>query len=113
MGIATLLENPIASPADFDRWSFANMASHRDIIRRIFETNGTELPEYVLSPFDPTNMDAWLELHQQMHTDFQGILGISGYDLTVLDWNDESQVSTWLAQHANTHWIASQVLGIG
>lgn len=109
MAIGALLRYP-ETPAEFYTWSFAHMANHRDIIRRIFEETGQNLTEYVLDPFDPQSM---IDQHQTMHNEMDRVLGISGYDLTVLDWSDPDSRSTWLAQNQNEHYIASSILGIG
>lgn len=98
---------------EFNLWSFAHMSHHRDIIRLIYQTNGTRLDEYVIDPFDPLDMGNWPYLHQTMHQQFDAVLGIAGYDLQGIDWEDEGVVRDWFAKHSNEHYRAGAMLGLG
>ena len=112
MGVASLYQNP-RNPDEMSVWSFAHQAHHRDIARVIFETQAVRLDEFVLDPFDPKQEEGWLATHQIMHDQMNQVLGISGFVLSNVDWDDPAQLATWLNHHGNEHYIASTVLNIG
>lgn len=112
MAIAALYNIP-ASPQTLAEWSFVNAAHHRDIARVIMQTRSQFVTEYVLDPFDPEgDLESWLYRHGAMHLNQNQILGISGYDLIGVDWNDPEKLSVWIDQHANEHLRAAQILGV-
>ena len=57
------------TPDQIDAWSFVHAANHKDILRRIFETQGKNLNSYFLDSFAPENLDDtnWLFWHSTMH----------------------------------------------
>jgi len=112
MAIAALFNIP-GTPEEWAQWSFCNAAQHRDENRVIFQTLGKELPEYVLDPFDPQNPGVWFDQHQIMHKNTDALLGISGFDLTDVDFNDKNQLAGWIYLHANEHFQAGNILRIG
>jgi hypothetical protein len=107
---------------DLTRWSFAHMANHLDIIRRIYETTTPVPPAttpapislnpYPLDPVDIRNLGVWLYNHAVMHTQMDLVLGIDGYDLLDLDWNDKDQLIEWINFNSDEHIQASRILGI-
>ena len=112
MALANLTEIP-RTPNDYGEWSFANMASHRDIIRVLFQLTSERLDEYVLDPFDPKNMGNWPYLHQIMHDQMNRALGIGGFILSGIDWSNPHRVSGWIQAHANEHFRVSSILNLG
>ena len=112
MALANLTEIP-RTPNDYAEWSFANMASHRDIIRVVFQTLGDRLDEYVLDPFDPENLGNWGYLHQIMHDQMNQAIGSSGYQLSGINWGNPRHVSAWIQAHANEHYRISSILNLG
>lgn len=113
MSLAQIQSLPQTSE-EFAGWSFANMAHHRDIIRVVFNTQQKRLDEYFIDDFNQqaTNDTNWLYLHSIMHNQMNAALGVSGYDLTTLDWQDEENVANWFNQHADEHFQAAQILGV-
>ena len=107
---------------DVKRWSFAHMANHLDIIRRIYETTQPVAPAttpppislnpYPLDPIDTENLGTWLYNHSVMHAQMDLVLGIAGYDLLELDWNDKDQLIEWINFNSDEHIQASKQLGI-
>lgn len=96
-------------------WAFANTVSHRDIIRRVFETRGVKLIEYPLEPFDPgdpAGLAGFLNAHQDMHSAMDRALGLASYNLSEVDWQDESALAQWMNAHFVEHQAASQLLGV-
>lgn len=121
MALAQISEIPI-TPDDIKRWSFAHMANHRDIIRRIYETTtpvppATTPPPISLNayPLDPININdlgTWLYNHAIMHVQMDAVLAIAGYDLLDLDWRDPDQLIEWMNFNSDEHIQASRLLGI-
>lgn len=107
---------------DLKRWSFAHMANHLDIIRRIYEVTmpvppatappPISLNPFPLDPFDPRNLAQWLYQHSVMHAQMDLVLGIDGYDLLELDWSDQDQLIEWINFNSDEHVQASRLLGI-
>ena len=115
MSIAALYNIP-TNEAQLAQWSFVNAAQHADIIRLIFQTRGQQLDAFVLDPFDPqdpASMQTWAYQHQVMHQQMDAVLGISGYDLTEVDFTNQGVLAGWIASHALEHVQAAQILGVG
>lgn len=110
--IAALFNVP-SDAAELNSWAFAHAAHHRDINRTIFQQTGATLLESVLDPLDPRDIGVWLYQHQQMHQQFEPILGIAGYDLLEVQWDDPQELAGWILLNADSHFQAANVLGIG
>ncbi len=97
------------------QWSFINAAAHADINRVIFERFNISIPAYALDPIPTESKDlqVWLYQHQQMHTDMDAVLGIQGFDLTDVNWQDRSQFAGWIEGHAIEHLQAGRILNLG
>ncbi len=114
MPLAELISVPLTRAA-LAGWQFANVANHRDIIRRVQETKGLDLTEYPLEPFnpeDPASLAQFLNSHQDMHEAMARALGIALYDLSEVDWQDPADLSRWVLAHAQMHMAASALLGV-
>jgi hypothetical protein len=111
-GVASLYNVP-STPEELSQWSTKHMAHHRDIIRKIYEIDKIALPEYLIDPIDPNNPGPWDDLHQQMHQQFDAILGISGFDLLGVEWKNEQLLAAWIWLNAQEHYQAAGILGIG
>ena len=121
MPLAEISQVPVTQD-DIKRWSFAHMANHLDIIRRIYETTTPIAPAttpapislapYPLDPIDVDNLDVWLYNHSVMHAQMDLVLGIDGYDLLDLDWRDPDQLAEWIGFNADEHVQACRILGI-
>ena len=110
--IASLYNVP-GTPEEMGIWSFAHAAHHRDINRVIFQKLNVQLPEFVLDPLDLDNVQNWIYLHQLMHNNQDALLGISGYDLTDVSFDDENQFAGWIWLNASEHYQAANTLEIG
>lgn len=115
MSVAALYNVP-TTREQLDMWAFAHMAHHRDIVRVIYELSSIALPEYVLDPVlpqgGPTSYD-WERLHQTMHAQMDALLGIEGYNLLGVNWNDENQLAAWIQLNADEHFQAGNLLRLG
>jgi hypothetical protein len=112
MSLAGLYNIP-ETETQLAEWSFINAAAHADINRVILQRFNVIIPSFVLDPIDPRNMQAWLYQHQQMHSDMDFVLGIQGFDLTDVNWQDQSQFAGWIQSHAAEHMQAGQILNLG
>lgn len=111
-GVAGLY-NVASIQSELDTWAFVHAAHHRDVNRVIFQLTGQNLEEAVLDPLDPQKPDDWLQNHQIMHQQVNALLGISGYNLLVVDMTDPSQFSNWVFLNADEHMKMANILGIG
>jgi hypothetical protein len=101
-----------ASGASFEQFFFWNAQDHIEINQAIQAQRGNNLFARVLDPVDKQAMDVWLELHQQSHNDINGVLGLSGNDLSDVDFSNPSKVREWINLHAQEHQAMRQVLKI-
>lgn len=111
-GIAGVFNIP-RTPDELKVWATVHATHHRDINRAIYQITGLNLPEFVLDPIDPDNTSVWEDQHQVMHNNQDEILGISGFDLSEVDFKDEEFLTGWITLNANEHFQASNILGIG
>ncbi len=110
MSLANLFNRP---DQETEIWAFSNQDAHRLLVESIRENFGLRLNLYPIDPFPiDGNRNDWLRAHQTMHNEFTSVLGISGFDLTSLDFDDERQVQAWTFLHAVEHRDAAQLLGI-
>lgn len=104
------------TPEEHAMWSFAHAAHHLDIINVIYVTRQIALSQFVLDPFNPEDesaMENWSYQHQTMHQEMDQVLGISGFDLTDINWQDKAQRAAWISLNAAEHLQASNLLEIG
>lgn len=94
-------------------WSFHNYDSHDRIIGAIFNQGGALLTRYPLDPISTQDPGDWLRTHQTMHNDMNAQLGLSGSDLTDVNWEDPRELEAWSFLHAVEHRAAENQLGIG
>lgn len=111
-GLAGVYNIP-ADDVELEEWTFVHMANHRDIIQAIRRQTGIELVEYVLDPLNLTAFEDWVYQHQIMHQQFNGVLGIQGFDLTEVNFADKSTLASWIQLNGNEHYQACNALGIG
>ncbi len=111
MSLANIFNIP-GDPETMAAWSFSHMAHHRDIIRRLYQTRGLLLDEYAIDPVNPNNLKGFLDQHQIMHQQFSTVLGLPGWDLGEVDWQNKGQRSVWIDLNARAHRAASDVLGV-
>lgn len=113
MSAIAALYNVPGNMAELNTWAFAHAAHHRDINRKIYALNGTSLIENNLDPINPNDLGVWLYQHQQMHDQFEAVLGIAGYDLLDVNWQNQDELAGWVLLNANSHQQAADILKIG
>lgn len=94
-------------------WSFNHWVEHQNIAASIQSTYTVNLEQYQLDPIPANDLNTWLANHQQMHDDFNAILGYPGADLQDVDVNDPQQREYWAFLHWLEHSNANTVLNIG
>ncbi len=108
-----------SSSDELNSWSLSHASHHDDIILAInrreiaASTPITRFTTYVLDPFNPEDPGNWLWQHAQMHNEMNQALGISGYDLNNLDWNDQGSVADWIARNWDEHNRVGTFLNVG
>jgi hypothetical protein len=102
MAVADLFNTP-TTPAEMAAWSFNHMAHHREINETVLRTKKIALPEYILDPVNLADPQGFLDQHQEMHNNTDAVYGISGFDLTEVDWLDPAQRAAWIWLNATLH----------
>ncbi len=113
MSDVAALYNVPNNTQELAEWSFSHAAHHNDIIRVIYQITKIALPVFVLDPVDINNSQVWADQHQQMHTQMDAILGISGYNLDDWDWKNQSTLAGNIYNNGNEHYQAAAILEIG
>jgi hypothetical protein len=111
-GLADLYNVP-STDEERALWAFVHMAHHRDINRAIYQLVKVSLVEYPLDPIDVNDTGQWEYQHQLMHDNQNAILGITGNDLTDVNWKDPRLLEGWIFLNRVEHYQASAILGIG
>ena len=111
MAIAPLFNIP-TTENDLNVFSFHNQDMHRQIVTAIGATRNIILPVYPIDPIPLLALPSWGIVHQSMHADFTGVLGIVGNDFTSIDFEDKAQVATWFFLHATEMRQAATMLGL-
>ena len=101
-----------ASEASLAQFFFWNAQDHIEISQAVQRQKTVNLFQRVLDPVDKDAIDAWMELHQQSHNDINAVLGLSGNDLSDLDFSNERRVREWINLHAQEHLAMRQALKI-
>lgn len=109
-GVAGLYNVP-TTDAELATWAFNHQAHHQDIAAAL-AAKGVQMPMYILDPFDPNDMQGWLDNHQQLHFIQDAALGIEAYNLDSVEWSDVNQRSGWIFLNAQEHIQAADKLGI-
>jgi hypothetical protein len=101
-----------SSDASIEQFFFWNAQDHIEISQAVQAQKTVNLFQRVLHPVDMQAIDLWLELHQQSHNDINQVLGLSGNDLSDLDFSDPRKVREWMNLHAQEHLAMRQALKI-
>ena len=110
-GLAALYNVP-GTESEMAQWAFAHQANHRDINRVIYQVLKLQLPTYVLDPINARDIEVWLYQHQQLHQAMDTVLGISGYDLLDVNWQDPNDRAGWILLNSDEHRQACDELGL-
>lgn len=111
-GIAGIYNVP-STQDELNTWAATHATHHLLIIETIYRLLGIQLTQYVLDPIDPADSEGWLLQHQNMHADFDALLGISGYNLLDVNMQDQNEFAGWIFLNSDEHYQASNILEIG
>lgn len=111
MSLAAVLY-PSPTTKGWAEWSWHNYQHHQAIDTAMEQVRGIKPASYRLWPVDEHNFQDWLEQHQQSHSLFTQVLGISGQDLSELDLKDKTKREAWMFQHFIQHQAAAQTLAL-
>ena len=99
------------SQEDWRGWFFNHAANHYDWVNAPLAA-GQMLVQYPLDKSDFSDMGMWFYQHQIMHNQANALLKTTGFDLSVLDWEDPDQLRNWLNLNGNEHVRISAALGV-
>lgn len=111
-GVAGLYNVP-SDDAELKQWATLHQMHHRDINAAIYRLTKIALPEYILDPIDVNDTGNWEDNHQNMHQLQDFLLGITGYDLSEVDWKNKNITAGWIYLNALEHKQAADILEIG
>lgn len=111
MPLALIQHIPLTPQKGILEWSFWHAMDHGEIVGGIKRFTGVLLRTYFLDPI-PSNIQVWLQAHQQAHNDMNGFLNLPGSDLQDLDWKDPLAVRAFLFLNFNEHQAARLKVGI-
>ena len=93
-------------------FAFENRQHHDAVTSAVESSKGIRLSGYIIDPIPTFDMGAWLTAHQNMHNQVNGVLRLTGNDLTTVDFGDTSQLNDWIQLHASEHLAWGQALGV-
>lgn len=111
MAVADLFNIP-STDEEMAKWSFIHMAHHREVNFAIQQKYGIDLPEYPLDPVSLDDAQSFLNQHQEMHNNSDAILGVAGFNLSEVDWNDPGKRAGWIYLNAILHVAEGSALEI-
>lgn len=110
--LAGLLNLDFSTPERTSFWVANNIDQHRLISSKVLTKYNTILDIYPINELTEEDWESWFQNHQQMHNDFNSVLGTPGNDFSSLDLKDPSQVALWTQLHFEEHRQAAYMLGI-
>lgn len=109
--ISALLNIP-RSRTDWLHWSWEHRDSHDRIRAAIQKQKGVVLSDYQIEPINPDAMTLFLQNHQQLHDDMDGVLGLQSNNLQDVNLSDDRQLQSWIYLNWFEHNDAEMALKI-
>lgn len=91
-------------------WTLHHSEDHKEIVQAILAQKSISLTMYQLEPYNEQDKNGWLIRHQQMHDDFNAVLGLPGNNLENI--NPDKDRETLAIMHFKEHYNARALLGI-
>lgn len=92
------------------RWLLEHYYEHLSLNQAV-QALGATIPDYPIQQMG--EKQAWLAGHQRIHQAIWSAIGGGvASDLSLLDWEDDSQVYDWLNLHASIHTNVRNTLGL-
>jgi hypothetical protein len=111
MPLANLLNQP-KTDAEWSLWAWAHYDQHTIIRQAIQAKYSVALNSYPIQPIDLQQPTIFLNYNQELHDDFNGVLGTRGSDLLQVDLNNPAQFQAWINLHYQEHYTASAALKV-
>jgi len=111
MSVADLFNTP-DTDEEMATWSQLHFAHHVLINQAILEQHNVALPMYLINPVNLEDAAAFLNLHQQLHTNADQVLGVASQNLLDVDWNDPGQREGWIQLNAQLHVAEANATGV-
>ena len=82
---------------------FENGVQHQ-LFYEILADQGIVIPKYPITDADPSNLDDWLFVHNEMHVNLANLLNLDNpFQLLDSDWRVEEDFYDWIASHLYIH----------
>lgn len=111
MSVAAIFNVP-SNQAEFNDWSFCHSDHHTNVAAKL-RTVGIVVPTYILDPINPADTGTWEYQHQLIHDAIDQVLGIQGFDLSDINWQDRNEFAGWIFLNANEHYQMAAILEVG
>jgi hypothetical protein len=107
---------PPPTAQGWKEWSFHQYQHHLALNSAILQLKGVTITPFRLWPVQQQGPDFqdWLQQHQLAHESINAVLGISGRDISALDFQDKdkSKRDAWFWVHHGMHRDAASNLGL-
>lgn len=113
MSLAQILLPP-PTEQGMEEFMFAHYQHHLAINEGL-RARGYEPAVYQIYPVnmaDKRDVQRFLDQHQQWHNDFESLLGLQGFDLSGVDFEDQKQSDAWSWLNLNGHRNAALTLNL-
>jgi len=97
---------------ELQQWAFEHWQDHLEIQQAILKQSGINLEIQVIYPLNFDDPDEWLENHQLMHNEMNGLLKLNGSDLSKVDFTNDNQRNVWIWLNGQEHRAVRQALAI-
>jgi hypothetical protein len=112
MGKISLLGFKANDPHEIEDWEISNSLDHEEIRQAIQRIGGPNLMNWLLFPVNWKKWDLFAIGHQNTHNDMNAFLGLSGSDLTQVDFKNAEAAAAWHQTHFSEHQAAWEVLNL-
>ncbi len=99
----------------YGAWDIGHAREHIQFVQVLAaQSPSIEIPDYnMLSFFTAGSARGSIaQSHSDVHNLLRGALGITGVDLSVLDFKDQASFYDWLAYHSAEHAQIRQIIGL-
>lgn len=115
MSLAHIIYPP-PTRGGLQEWLLQHYFHHLAIIGGVQTKFNISLPVRMIYPLqnaeDQAQLNVFLEEHQTMHNDMDGILNIAGNDLSEVDFKDKKQLDAFMWLNFSEHRDAATNLGL-
>jgi hypothetical protein len=95
-----------------EQWALWHQTDHVEIKQAIQRALGLNLTVWPLYPFKLSAWNEWALRHQSAHNEMNTVSGLTGSDLTEVDFSKRDQREEWHLSHFNEHLAQRTRYGI-